>query len=445
MWPVVSLKWLTLLGIYVSWKEITMKAKSLKLILLLALWLHFQVYANSQRVITAARICLRNSECNQHCEYCDEQFQCRRRHRKGQKCGDYTDCAHGLYCHYEQKHDIRLSQKELFEKCDGRGDYECSRNGNLTTTCSMVTKRCKYGGFSEDVCSFNGECQRGYFCTVGNRAIRGKCTRKLQTGSKCESVFTDHGCRGVCSSRTYTYDDSTRNYICATRIKIGEPCRFYNQCLGSKQEKGISERGISYIIASPITCNIPKDVVGTCDHVDNLIKKEGLKCNPSRDQCDVLRGLSCVWTPTGHRCMFNAFDIDIYIPFCDINGDYSKCNNWYGAPRECRQRHKDWINKDDAFKDFFKCDYKREAVPRGSRCNHREHVFCEHGTTCRTVSGVAPKVVRSPKPAQFCVAVKHKEENWFSKFRDACADGLKCHKNVCVEGISPHSAITHPD
>lgn len=393
---------------------------------------------NAQRVVTSPETCLRHSDCDEFSEYCNtlEGFQCHKRGGLNAPCYGNVECSDGLYCGMVDTRRLCLPQSELFKKCDHTSEASCAIDGPFTYKCSPETKTCGYTGFEGDKCISTHHCQIGYYCKDAG-SIKGKCTSKLPPGTKCDMYSASAECDGYCARGGF---DTFNKGVCVTGSQFGEPCTSDSHCYGYETSlNDPNARGLSKIV-----CNIAKGSIGICEHERDLIKKEGMKCNPNKDTCDAKRGLSCRRTSTGTKCMFNKFDSDAGgTRFCDINGSFSQCNLMNGIPTECRRNFDDGSPFGNEFKDFFQCLQKKEVVPQGYPCNEFGFTMCEKGTTCKYVPGVETRYFKFARPPRFCVKVKKEGEKCYNKFRFSCDDGLKCEKNVCVKGQPDDDTDTH--
>lgn len=392
--------------------------------------------ADAQIVITSPGICLRDSDCNEFSEYCGTNYQCYKRGGKNNACSGNVECSDGLYCGEVNDRRVCVPQSALFEKCDYSFEGSCAVEGRFTYKCSPVTKTCQYTGFDGATCFKTDDCQIGSYCKDSGNINGGKCSPKLKHGEKCGGTGDSGECDGFCAFGSVGDFDGG---VCVFGSTVGEPCILNSDCQGYETSlNDPNSRGISRI-----SCNIAKGNIGICEHERELIKKEGIRCNPARDICDAERGLSCRRTSSGPKCMFNRFDSDIGGPrFCDINGNLSKCNLRNGVPTECRRNFDDGSPFGNEYKQFFQCLQKKEIVPHGLPCNDVAFSVCEKGTMCMVVPGVERQYFKFARPAKFCVQLKKKGEKCYSKFRFACDDGLKCENNVCVNG-KPDETITH--
>lgn len=421
-------------------------------LLLILILLHTE--CDAQRVVTSSGNCFRDSECDNRSEYCSLNNRCHTRRSENAGCLVNKACDYGLYCRGKgTKFGVCIRQNGLFEKCDKKDVESCAVNGNVRYMCSLTKNKCVRSGFEGDACSWNGDCQADYYCKTTHLTWTGTCRKKLPEGAKCGLNDDYNECQGVCARGHADHllpAERFKHSICVTGSKLAEACTESRQCRGHVDDNEGPRFDRNKFKISPVTCNIPKGDVGICEHEHKLIKKEGLKCNPSIDRCDARRGLSCRTTHTGPKCMFNVFDEDKFSSsFCDINGEFSRCNNHAGIPTECRKGnvvdilHSSIYQYSSEFDESFRCHRKREMVPQGSPCSHVSYGVCEKGTICRSVPGIQEGYYKSPT-TKYCVAVKKEGEKCFSKFNHACKDGLKCHKNVCVKG-KPDKTITHAD
>lgn len=427
---------------------------ALNYICLLLIFVLLQTGGDGQRVVTAPGNCLRDSECDKRSEYCSLNHRCHTRQSENAGCLWNKACDYGLYCRGKTTGSgVCKRQKGLFEKCDRNDVESCAVNGNVRYMCSPETNRCVRTGFEGDVCIWNGDCQSEYYCKTMHLTLSGRCRKRLPEGAKCGLNDDYDDCQGVCSHGSADHllpSERSKHSVCVTASTLGEACTESRHCRGHVDDNQGPRFDRNRYRVSPVICNIPKGDIGICEHAHKLIKKEGLKCNPSKDRCEARRGLSCGKTPTGPRCMFNVFDDDKYArPFCDINGKFSRCNNHDGIPTECREGsaidilHSSIYEYSTEFDESFRCHRKREIVPQGSPCSHVSYAVCEKGTTCRTIPAIQGNYYKNPT-TQFCVAMKNEGEECFSKFHYACNDGLKCHNNMCVKG-NPDAIITHAD
>lgn len=396
--------------------------------------------ALGQRVVTSPETCLRDSDCDEFSEYCGTDYLCYKRGTKGAECLNNVQCGDGLYCGAVNDRRLCVPQKALFEECDHSFEESCAIDGRFTYKCSPVTYTCGYTGFDGETCFRPDDCQTGYYCKDSGNINGGKCTSKRQVGEKCSSFSDSFQCDGYCAGGDNV--DVNDSGVCVLGSQIGESCTQDNQCYG--YETALSDpntRGLSKIV-----CNIAKGSIGVCEHERDLLKKEGLQCNPGKDTCDAARGLSCRSTPTGHKCMFNKFDKDqgnFGVRFCDINGgNLSKCNLQNGIPTECRRQFDEGSPFGYLFTEFFQCLRKTEIITQGLPCNDVAYAQCESGTKCLSVPGVQTVFVKFLRQPKFCVKVRKEGEKCYSKFRFACEKGLKCEKNVCVKG-KPDDKTTH--
>lgn len=435
------------------------------------LFISLSTAATGQRVITEAGNCIRQSECNTRTEYCSFKLRCHARGSVKARCSSSTQCKRGLYC---DRNGVCTQQKGLFEKCNRCFDC-CAVHGNTRTICSPISDRCIFSGLNGNVCGRyrNSDCQHGYYCQRANYGENGKCSRKKPEGSICGLRDHNHDvCRGFCSRFSWIYTATHfKHGVCVTGSKLGEPCTEDQQCVGHRKDDEGPWFERNFYNPPPVQCNVPKGSIGICEHEHKLLKKEGKSCNLRKDRCDAKRGLSCRRTPNGARCMLNVLEDDQYAtPFCDIHGNLSRCNLRNGISTVCRKgtregllhdaalyysiEHSDALYSSNILDEFFVCRKRKEIIPRGWRCHgssspqsHRgllEHAVCEKGTTCRQVHGLRTGHWPRRGTAGFCAVVKKEGEKCFSKFRDACGEGLKCHKHVCVKG-NPDTTITHAD
>lgn len=393
--------------------------------------------ADTQRVITSPETCLRNSDCNEFSEYCGTNYQCYKRGDKNSECFRNVECADGLYCGEVNNRRVCVPQKALFDACNHSFEGSCAIDGRFTYKCSPVTNKCEYTGFDGNTCFGTADCQIDYYCKDAGNINGGKCMSKLQPGDKCGLGSDSSECDGFCATGNF---DDFNGGVCVFGSQFGEPCTENAHCYGYET----SLYDPNTLGLSNIVCNMAKGSIGVCEHERDLIKKEGVKCNPAKDICDADRGLSCRRTPRGPRCMFNTFDSDAKggTRFCDINGNLSKCNLRQGMPTECRRNFDDGSPFGNQFKEFFQCLRKKEVIPQGLPCNNVGYSTCEKGTMCKAVPGVEERFQKFARPSRFCVKVRKEGDKCFNKFRFACDDGLKCEKNVCVKG-KPDETFTH--
>lgn len=411
----------------------------------------------AQRVITATGTCIRDADCAILSEFCTENKRCRQRLRENDSCAESTQCEEGLYCKRKVAGNVCVKQAKPFKECSVWDDTPCGKGEavpwwpsavNDTFYCSASAPE---SGDSDEClpqsragipCTSHNECQIGTYCKIEHFGFRtyGTCTPQKAPGAIC-GMSTDpsherYECEGYCSFSLLPEISSGK---CTSTSAIGQPCHSNYQCKGYTS----SARDPKMNRNPKVICNVPKGEVGVCQNERDLIKKDGLRCNPRKDFCDDGRGLSCRWTSTGPRCMFNSFDGDrVSVPYCDPNSKFSKCNTNFGTPTECRPNVDPFVPQES--KGFFQCLPKRETVPQGSICNLSEHTDCEKGMSCQAVPGIDQITRAFTSPTQFCVSVKQEGERCFSKFRFACATGLKCKNNVCVKG-KPTNKITHAD
>lgn len=391
---------------------------------------------DAQRVITSPGTCLRDSDCDEFSEYCTSNYECRKRGKKNSECFRNVECSHGLYCGEVNDRRVCVAQNALFEKCDHSFENPCAVDGRFTYKCSPVSNTCEYTGFDGSTCFGISDCQIGSYCKDAGNINGGKCSPKLRDGERCDLTGDSWECEGFCATGNF---DDFEGGVCVFGSTFGEPCTQNDHCNGyATAVNDPNSLGVSSII-----CNVAKGNTGVCEHERDLIKKEGIKCNPAKDTCDYERGLSCRSTPTGPKCMFNKFDSDVGGPrFCDINGNLSKCNLLQGTPSECRRDFDDSSPFGNQYKEFFKCQRKTETIPHGLPCNNVGFSVCEQGTTCMFVPGVLQRSRKFSRQTKFCVKVKKEGEKCYSKFKFACENGLKCENNVCVKG-KPDETITH--
>lgn len=389
----------------------------------------------AQRVVTSPGTCIRDADCAESSEFCDENFRCHLHLHENADCTTSHHCKKGLYCGWKDGRNACVPQLKPFQDCDIYANTPCVSTTKRTYKCYKDTHTCLHVGFIGDRCESTEDCQAGNYCDTANvRFTRDrKCAKQKPLGAPCSS---QDECEDYCS---YNSVPEINAGVCTLPSRIGKPCNDDTQCQGyNSAYNDPTMKGKSKVV-----CNIAKGYIGLCQHERDLIKKDGLTCNPNKDFCDSKRGLSCRTTPTGPRCMFNQLEGDYpNSPYCDINSKFSNCNPHIGRPTECRA-------DDDQFafpeaKHFFHCIYKREILPQGSLCNIVDDVVCEKGTTCMAVPGIEQERFPLSREAKFCVIVRQEGERCFSKFRFACAKRLKCKNNVCVKGTSD-STITHAD
>lgn len=393
------------------------------------------VYA--QRTVTSPGICLRDADCNESSEFCNGNYRCTKRFSKNAECFSNTQCQHGLYCGetFTSDTQICIPQHMPNENCDELYDNSCTVKGNLTYKCSAKTFKCAHIGFKGDTCNRNEDCQNGYYCKGRGEVNGGKCALKLSDGQQCGVSADTSECKGFCATGFF---DELDKGVCTTASKIGQPCTQSSHCAG--YEGSLNDGNASGV--SKVVCNIPKGFIGICEHERNLIKKEGISCNPGKDTCDAMRGLSCRPTKTGRKCMFNTYDRDSPVRFCNPNGNFSQCNLKNGIPTECRLNFDSQSPFASLYRGFYQCLRRVEIVPQGKPCNDVGYTKCEKGTSCETVPGVEQRFLKFARVAKFCVKMKEEGEKCFNKFRYGCAKGLKCEKNVCVKG-KPDRTYTH--
>lgn len=393
--------------------------------------------AAGQRVITSANTCVRDADCKEGYEYCDDNYQCRLRLNRNATCRSSYNCMDGLYCADKNGRQFCAPKVPLSGKCSQVSDFPCAMTGETVNKCSILSETCGPFGGVGGRCNVAADCQTGLYCK--NRASgNAKCAMKKPNGMPCgvamgvgRNSFTDpYECQGYCAM---DQSNDIGGGVCTSTSGIGQACTESSQCVG------FDDAPFDPMMQgkSKIVCNIPKTDIGICVDEQDLIKKEGMKCNPMKDTCDAERGLSCRKTSSGPVCMFNAFDSDVaVIKFCDINGKNSKCNPQDGIPTVCR-RNTD-PNLDFDFKQFFECHRKIETIKQGSLCSTETFAMCETGTMCKHVPGVL-------SDTKFCVVENQKGEKCFNnKFKYSCADGLKCENGMCVEG-APDETTTHAD
>lgn len=410
-----------------------MPFKQVSLLFILSITLIFSV--DAQRSVTSPGICLRDADCNENSEFCGGNYKCTERFSKNTECFNNIQCKPGLYCGETDDSDTErcIPQKKPKEACDEFYEGSCATDGKVTYKCSPKTFTCGYTGFKGDACSNNEECQKGHYCKDADALSGGgKCALKLREGARCGVRSDDSECQGYCATGIFA---ELEDGVCTTGSRIGEACTQNSHCYG--YENSLNDP--NSLGKSKIVCNIPKGYIGICEHERALIKKEGVSCNRSKDRCDAMRGLSCRSTSTGAKCMFNAYDTDSSIRFCNKDGNFSKCNLKNGIPTECRLS--DAISR-SLYRGFYQCVRKVEIIPQGKSCNDVGYARCEKGTSCETVAGVEQQFLKFARVAKFCVQVKQEGEKCFNKFRYGCANGLKCEKNVCVKG-TPDRAYTH--
>lgn len=396
------------------------------------------ISCEAQRVVTAPGTCIRDEDCFQASEFCDENFQCRRRLHENAGCTVDQYCYEGLYCGLKDGRHACLPQKKPFEACEISVDTQtpCASTANMTYKCSEDTHTCQPTGIPGDYCSLEDDCQPGNYCPIYLFRPLGAitCTAQRPLGAACGLIGDPFECKEQCSYRGFP---EIAAGMCISLSRIGRPCTENDQCEGHDASfHDPTKRAKSNVI-----CNVAQDGIGVCQYERHLIKKDGARCNPQKDFCDSGRGLSCRRTATGPRCMFNRFDGDgPDIAFCDLNSKFSRCNSQSGYETECR------ANLDQSAyglsKQFFQCLRRKEILPQGWLCNEYEHTVCEKGTSCEAVPGVEQEMFPLSRTAKFCVAVREEGESCFSKFGFACEKGLKCKNNICVKG-KPDSTITH--
>lgn len=403
------------------------------------------VSCNAQKVITSSGTCIRDGDCKEDSEFCDNTSHCRNLLSKGEQCLDSANCKEGLFCYDEGyssliDRPLCIQQRKPSERCNPFDPFDqqsCATDGNFSYKCSIESDTCGVFGVEGDRCRSQYDCQPGNYCMNANTPNERRCAMKKPKGDPCYVLSKDglgtyssvYECEGQCAVGSSDFEEG----ICTGLSSIGQACRSDDQCAGYETSRfHANTRGTPNVI-----CNIPKGDSGLCMNERDLIKKEGMNCNPDKDACDFHRGLSCRHTSTGPKCMFNAFDEDgATFRFCDINGNFSKCNLSNGRPTECRREY----NTEPGVGQYFECRTKTEMLPQGSICGNVEYSVCELGTSCQTIPGVSSE--RYGVETKFCVAIKGEGESCGSKFETACAKGLDCEDNVCVKGV-PQNIITH--
>lgn len=392
---------------------------------------------DAQRSITSPGICLRDADCKEYSEFCGGNYKCTKRLSKNTECFSNIQCEPGLFCGETDDSDTQLCipQNKLKQECDDTYEHSCAVDGKYTYKCSPKTFTCGYFGFGGDTCNRNDDCQNGYYCKDVGAIKGGKCMAKLSEGARCGVDADSSECKSFCATGIF---DDIDNGVCTTGSKIGGPCTQNSHCHGYEQAlTDPNSLGISKVV-----CNIPKGFIGICEHERDLIKKEGVSCNPAKDTCDAMRGLSCRSTPMGPKCMFNAYDSDSPIRFCNKDGKFSKCNLKNGIPTECRLNDDSGSPFGSLYRGFYQCLRRLEIIPHGKPCNDVVYARCEKGTSCETVPGVEQRFLQFAKVAKFCVKVQKEGKRCFNKFKYGCANGLKCEKNICVKG-TPSRTYTH--
>lgn len=308
---------------------------SITLSFLFTLLLHLSLASKTRRqtavpavqLITSPESCITNVECplDHYCKAPDTTQDdyaffaaggshgastCVPRLPEGSNCSQsgLTECELGTFCtSFENSNPLArkcVRQLPAGARCFPNSIGSCQ--GDLVCKLEPICRPFTFG-FAGDFCQHDGHCQQkqGFYCDAG----RNQCTAKKPPGAACRFPTSIHTCNGFCVL-SGIFDGKPG--ICQRFQKAGEKCNSDGQC-----------QAYPFSLLKPgdvdLICNRPTLQAGICVLETDLIRHLGAPCNPTHDECDARRGLSCA--RVGHRfmCVQRATSLNSMQHFCTPN------------------------------------------------------------------------------------------------------------------------------
>lgn len=396
-----------------------------------------------QQLITSKQSCLSNVEClpDQYCKPSVQQFNfrffsvgggapeaasCQPRLQEGSECSKVgvEECARGTYCGFSNVFNFTssrcLPQAERGAHCPLSAVSPC--RGDLKCEIEPVCRPFSFGR-EDEFCAYDRHCQQdnGIYC----RASTFMCSRKRPPGAPCGMEASNFECDGFCVTSPRFSEKGSG--ICQRAQRLGESCTNSVQC--GTYKFGRNPNLPKYI------CNRSSAKRGVCVLETDLIPQLGAPCNPDNDTCDARRGLSCGRVGSLFKCMQLGTSPDSSYPFCTPHSPLSRCPpDNRGNLRECRRA----LNASKQLTGMFMCRTRRQVVPLGNPCNHKEFAVCEPGALCMEAPGVLKMTGRfALPPLRTCMRLVPVGAPCGDPFRFTCAEGSFCVNGTCQRTESP--------